>query len=222
MRVRNDTSRLGATGFLRSLFCRLSAGRWVPVRPADGRSGMCPEWRHRAPCLCMFVTAALIAAGCVSGPPLRPPPEGQQETHTAGSLTKGIFVSADEALFYAGILHMEAAGKTMDYQAARRTFETLLQVHPDSKWCGPARFCLALLKEREELIVKGNAAELENAACRKKAAEAATEAQNMRLANEKLRGEAAKVQQENDQLKKDLQRLKDLEIELQNRDRLLR
>lgn len=222
MRARDTASRYNAAGFLQELLYERFLGRRLPVQPGDERQGRCPARGRRGLGMCTAVAAAVIAVGCASGPSPRPSPEGLPEAHAAASPNRGFFVSPDEALFYAGILHMEASGKTTDYTAVRRTFETLLQTHPDSKWCGPARSCLGLLAEREELIAKGRQAEQETAECRKKAAEAAAEAQNVRLANEKLRSEAAKIQQENDQVKKDLQRLKELEIELQNRNRLLR
>jgi hypothetical protein len=220
VRGKSGTHRHSA-GFLRGPWGWRFLFLLVPLRSDVERTGHDREgWRHTKS-LCTFVMAALIVAGCASGPMPRPS-AGAQEKHPAGSLKERIFVSADEALFYEGILQMDAAKQETDYATARMTFSTLLEKHPDSKWCNPARVCLRLLAERGELLARGRQAEQESAECRKKAAEAATETQDVRLANEKLRVELAKIQQENEQLKKDIQRLKDLEVELQNRDRLLR
>jgi len=46
--------------------------------------------------------------------------------------------------------------------------------------------------------------------------------QTIRELTERLQAETAALTQENDQLKKDLQRLKLLEIELQKRERMIR
>ncbi len=221
MRGKRGARRHSGGGFLWGPLGWGSLFRLIRLRSDFERNGHDRgRWRRMEP-LCTFVMAALILVGCASGPVTRPS-AGAQEKHPAGSLKDRIFVSADEALFYEGIIQMGAAQQETDYAIVRTTFSTLLETHPDSKWCDPARVCLRLLAGQEELLARDRQAEQETAECRKKAADATTETQDMRLANEKLRVELAKIQQENEQLKKDIQRLKDLEVELQNRDRLLR
>jgi len=106
----------------------------------------------------------------------------------------------------------EQAGQ---FEESRAALGRLIQLYPDSRWRGPAESLLLLLDRQQ--------------ACQKKA-EADLDTYN-RVLSQKTRCEDSENQcrldltrilQENEQLKKDLQNLKNLEIELEQRNRRIR
>jgi peptidoglycan hydrolase CwlO-like protein len=111
-------------------------------------------------------------------------------------------------------------------QKARTTLDSLIRLHPKSKWKDTAILLLKLLDERKELFkqsqnergmverLQGEKDELQHEAEQLK--------KDLQSLQDKLQVETARFQQENDLLKKDIERLKSLEIELQERGKMLR
>ena len=137
------------------------------------------------------------------------------------------------------------------HQTARRSFTTLLDKYPDSKWSDAAHTILALLGETAPSANKPTAdqgmlntllgekvrqleeneqlqKELRSANDKFKAALSALQQENeqskkeLRSLNDKYKAELSALQQENEQLKKDIQLLKNLEIQLEKREKQLR
>jgi len=113
-----------------------------------------------------------------------------------------------------------------DSTKARSVFQSLLQRFPMSRWRPAVETFIRLIDEAEayrdrnlqdrlhldEARVEQNRLLKENDGLR----------QMIRELTERLQAETAALTQENEQLKKDLQRLKLLEIELQKRERMIR
>jgi hypothetical protein len=113
-----------------------------------------------------------------------------------------------------------------DSTKARSVFQSLLQRFPMSRWRPAAETFIRLIDEAEasrEINLKDR---LHSDAARAEQNRLLKEndglRQTIRELTERLQAETAALTQENDQLKKDLQRLKLLEIELQKRERMIR
>ncbi len=136
------------------------------------------------------------------------------------------FVQSDTAIFHEGFSWLGTSGKPADYDRAGDVFSQLIKVYPKSKWRSYAETYLKLLDDLKKTSVSAAANRLE-------AKKAQTEIDELRvsmdqskkyqrLLQEKFQSETARLQQENEQFKHDIQRLKQLEIELQRRDRSVR
>lgn len=141
---------------------------------------------------------------------------------TVSAITDKLFPTPDEDLFCEGIAHLGVSGKAADYDRAKAAFAAIVQFYPKSKWTDPARTCLAFIEERRILIEKSARDQGLIDTLRQEKEEALRNKESSRLANEKLQAEAGRLLQENEQLKKDIQLLKELEVELEKRDRMLK
>lgn len=134
--------------------------------------------------------------------------------------------SSDTELFEAGLMALEGGGGQEGPARARNMFAELTQTYPESRWVRAAEALVHLLDEQERLIES-----IQTGA--KTATEAAAGARRIQRENEQLRKEMSQVkerlqmelgslQQENEQLRKDLKLLKELEIQLHQRNRTTR
>lgn len=135
-------------------------------------------------------------------------------------------IQADTNLFQEGFILLGTSGKPADYGKARRLFDQLIRVYPQSKWRSYAETYRQLL---DDVKVASDRASMVETEAKKTRTE--TEALRLsleqakksnRLLQEKMNAETARILQENEQLRSDLQRLKQLEIDLQRRDRSVR
>ncbi len=134
----------------------------------------------------------------------------------------------DVEMMNEGVTCLESPEGQQDYLRARSIFDKLIKTYPDSKWRRLAETLIYLidrikvLGEKEALLSKATAdgAVLlqENEKLKKEivALNDKIKADSVKLA------ELAKLAEENEQLKKDIKLLKNLEIELEKRDKALR
>ncbi len=120
-----------------------------------------------------------------------------------------------EDLLLQAMTMLPLPGQAGQVEESRAILGRLIRLYPDSRWRSPAESLLLLIDRHQ--------------ACRKKA-EADLDVYN-RLMSQKTKCEDSENQcrldltrilQENEQLKKDLQNLKNLEIELEQRNRRIR
>jgi regulator of replication initiation timing len=164
--------------------------------------------------LFILLLAAFVAA-CASTPP--------PATDSGNAVSRAGKPSSDRELFEMGLAALERAGGPDDLAAAREAFASLPQAYPKSRWVRVAEVLVLLIDEQ------GRLAESVRAGA-KTAGEAAAEVGRLQRENEQLRKEmnqlrdrlqadTASLQQENEQLKRDLKLLKELEIQLHQRNR---
>jgi hypothetical protein len=132
----------------------------------------------------------------------------------------------DEELFLqamqqiAGPLNQDASA------TARHTLESLLSSYPQSKWNDAARATLRLIGEldtyRHRLPIEQDRVQKLASDRNRTLQEIEQLKKELRLLSEKYQAELAELQQENELLKKDLQLLKNLEIQLDRREKMLR
>ncbi len=134
--------------------------------------------------------------------------------------------ASDTELFEAGLAALDAGGSKEVLATARNRFAELTVSYPESRWVRAAEALVRLLDEQERLIESIQT----GARTATEAAEAARRIQReneqlrreMSQTRERLQAELAALQQENEQLRKDLKLLKELEIQLHQRNRTTR
>lgn len=113
-----------------------------------------------------------------------------------------------------------------DYANAKYSFELLLKEYPDSKWKESATALIKIINDLQSCIEKEKAARILYGKNQEEKAGLLQENEKLTktnsMLNEKMQSEISKLVQENERLKKDIELLKDLEIKLDKRERLLR
>jgi outer membrane protein assembly factor BamD (BamD/ComL family) len=156
--------------------------------------------------------AALFIIGCadkivrneVSAPPKTP---GQVFLTTPSS-------DADQVRDALSHLNSTVRGE-QDYHSAKADLKSFVQKYPESKW----RSCAQdLIQTMDTLLVLKNRVEME------KQLRERVYAERLKLFrdNEVLQEESARYQQENERLKSDIALLKQLEIQLEKRGKMLK
>jgi hypothetical protein len=132
-------------------------------------------------------------------------------------------IQSDTNLFQEGFVLLGTSGKPADYGKARQLFDQLIRGYPQSKWRSYAETYRQLL---DDVNVAFDRASIAHADAKKTQTEMEALRLSLeqvkksnRLLQEKVNTETARLLQENEQLRSDLQRLKQLEIDLQRRDR---
>lgn len=134
-------------------------------------------------------------------------------------------VSSEETSLFLLALQKISNHDESDLDNAQSSLEFLIKNYPGSKWYDGAQGTLSLLHERKNLYrrladEKARVGKLEyenNCTIREKD----KIHEELRGLNEKYQAELFALQQENEQLKKDLQLLKDLELQLNKRGKQL-
>lgn len=179
----------------------------------------------------LYLLVVLTGACTKSLPPVvdqaKPPQPTVHEPLIREPLfSKPLKKDKDEELFIKGLHQLADPANENEYALASHTLETLLNSYPDSKWRDAARAALRLIGEmdsyREKLRAEQNMAKRLLADKTKTIQENELLKKELRLLNEKYQSEVAALQQENDQLKGDLQLLKNLELQLDKREKMLR
>jgi hypothetical protein len=177
----------------------------------------------------LTILAVLLLAGCaataptvekgevVTAVPLPPAvsPDPLQKVGASPSL-----FSPDRDLLDEGMAFLHDPDRP-DPAKARTVFASLIQRYPQSRWRSAAETLLRLIdageaareRERKAQLLTQQLIEERTRKLLKKTIQNLTE---------KWQTETAALTQENEQLKKDLLRLKTLEIELEKRERMLR
>jgi hypothetical protein len=176
------------------------------------------------PCICIIIPLFFLLSCASSGPVKQPESQGGGSIKTAMSIfTPG---PSDTDLLQMAVNFLGASGSEANEKQARTALESLIQLHPKSKWKELATVLLHLLDERKELALQVRAERDNVEKLQAEKDQIQRETEQLKKDNhgiqEKVQAETARFQQENDQLKKDIERLKSLEIELQHREKLLR
>lgn len=181
-----------------SVGCGLGRGRWVVAVLVVGLAlGACSPSPKR-----------------VAMPPSPVPPSSSAPTAPSTS---------DRDLFLEAFSWLGTSTYQADYGRAREQFDRLILFYPQSQWRPYAEAYRKLLDELQATSDRV----LSDSVEKRKAQEELDEVKGVleqfrksnRLLQEKLQTDTARLQQENEQLRHDLQRLKQLEIEMQRRGR---
>lgn len=179
----------------------------------------------------MVVCSVVLISACIAHRPPFTPQEKKQQvapafmpTPQATASPRSFFADSEsqkeEKLFYQALWPLFGPAK-QDLSTAQAMLENLLNAYPQGKWHAVAAGLLDFIKERDDCRRRLAAGEesigramAENNKSRQ---ENERLQQELRLLNEKYQTEAAGMQQENEQLKKNMELLKKLEIQLNTR-----
>jgi hypothetical protein len=129
--------------------------------------------------------------------------------------TGGIIIKpSDKEIFTEAMSFLSNEGKEPQYNEAKIRLEDLIQQYPKSKWADTAKAFLVSLNRISELEQKLEKSEKNQATL---AHELTTLSNKSRQAEERHTAEISRLQQENEELAKGLQQLKNLEIQLEKR-----
>jgi hypothetical protein len=133
---------------------------------------------------------------------------------------------SDTALFQEGYAQLCGDERPVDYGKSREAFELLIKKYPKSKWRSYAKTFLILVDDAQE--ARDQADKEKQALIKIKALWEGTQ-KECRIDHLKAQGDIARLHKENEQLKhengemkKNIEQLKRLEIELQRRDKIFR
>jgi hypothetical protein len=129
---------------------------------------------------------------------------------------------SDADMMQEGITYLGSPGKENDYVRARAAFDSLLKIYPESRWRLLSETLIVLIdtmqsSKAKDLLISENGEEIsrllhENDTLRKE----------LLQLNEKLKMETLRLSEENERLKNDIQLLKKLEVQLEQREKMLR
>lgn len=122
--------------------------------------------------------------------------------------------SSDREIFTEALSFLSAEEKEPQYNEAKIRLENLIQLYPKSKWADAAKAMLISINRISELEQKLDQSEQKQA---KLANDFNTLSNKSRQAEERHTTEISRLQQENEELAKGLQQLKNLEIQLEKR-----
>ncbi len=126
----------------------------------------------------------------------------------------------DQQMFDEAISYLSNEKKEPNYKEAKIRLENLLEKYPKSKWLPAARailFCMERISVLQSQIKQEKQKEHV-----KLTKEIEGIKESARQNEEKNSIEIIRLQQENEQLKRDIQQLKNLEIQLERREKMLR
>jgi hypothetical protein len=126
---------------------------------------------------------------------------------------------ADTMMFNEGVSWLGQSDKPVDYAKAKGTFAILTQKYPQSKWHPLAETFVHLIDAIQSLQAKslseqGLADKLKQDNERLK--------KDLQALGSKFQADRASLLQENEQLRKDMELLKKLEVQLDQREKMLR
>lgn len=134
---------------------------------------------------------------------------------------RGLFAGppADAVMINAGVSWLAQAEKPSDYVKARETFAALTKNHPESRWRPLAETFIRLIDviislqtSRSDAQEAAEMLQRENERIKK----------DIQVLGTRFHAERAGLMQENEELKKDLELLKKLEVQLDQRGKMLR
>ena len=121
---------------------------------------------------------------------------------------------SDKEIFTEALSFLSNDGKEPQYNEAKIRLENLIQQYPKSKWADAAKALLISLNRISELELKLDQTEQKQ---EKLTQDLAALSNKSRQAEERHTAEISRLQQENEELAKGLQQLKNLEIQLEKR-----
>lgn len=123
---------------------------------------------------------------------------------------------SDKEIFTKALSLLSNDGKEPQYNEAKTRLENLVQMYPKSKWAGAAKALIVSLNRISELERRLDQSEQKQS---KHAQDFAALQEKSRQAEEKHTTEISRLQKENEELAKGLQQLKNLEIQLEKRNK---
>jgi hypothetical protein len=161
--------------------------------------------------LISFLIFLSFAAGCA-------PKIIQNETPVPKKTKVNVlpaFPFSDADLILNALAHLGNNSGVPNYNLARAKLELFVQQHPSSAWADCAH---NLIQTIDAILILKNKIKSEKQALEK------TNAEKIKLLkeNEALKAEAVKNHQENEQLRNDIALLKQLEIRLEKREKMLK
>ncbi|MBN1662839.1 MAG: hypothetical protein JW943_04485 [Deltaproteobacteria bacterium] len=124
------------------------------------------------------------------------------------------------------MLLLNSENTSPDYAGAKKAFESILKEYPDSKWNSSAIALIKIINDLQMCTNEEKSAQNLYAKTHREKTVLIQENERLIKANnvlaDRLLTEVSKLVQENDRLKKDIELLKDLEIKLDRRERLLK
>ena len=127
---------------------------------------------------------------------------------------------SDKDLFDEALSLLNHQEKEPNYGEAKIRLESLIGQYPNSKWAAGAQ---ALILALNRISAREAALNAEKVHVQNERVKLTREIDGLsKKTEEKCLAEATRLQQENEQLKKDIERLKNLEILLEKREKMLR
>jgi hypothetical protein len=162
-----------------------------------------------------------LFGACASSPTGAPVKGTARDMAVIPADETGVFgeAPADAAMLNEGLSHLSLPDKPIDYAKARKTFAALTTVYPKSRWRPLAETLIRLIDANVALQARSlSAQELTKTLQR----ENEQLKQDIRSIGSRFQAERAGLLQENEQLKKDMELLKKLEVQLDQREKMLR
>jgi len=153
-------------------------------------------------------------AGCAHSPDPGKADGGQDALRK-----RGIFPPSDVDVVREALLLLDTKEGEPDYDGAKAGLTTIVSKSPQSKWAESAQ---AVVLTIDHLLVLHEKVKTTSAALLSEKVEKEKLIDDCASAKERDRAEINRLQQENEQLKKDIALLKKLEIQLDKRGKLLK
>ena len=171
----------------------------------------------------LFIASFLVLlfGACASSSTVAPGKESAQGIAVVPIEKAGLFGKplADVMVFNEGVSWLGLSDKPADYTKAKETFAILTQNYPKSTWRPLAETFIHLIDAIQSLQVKSLSAQdlagklqQDNERLKK----------DIQALNNRFQTERAGLLQENEQLRKDMELLKKLEVQLDQRGKMLR
>lgn len=171
--------------------------------------------------LVLLILMLLVLAGC-SAKAVR---DDGQEPAVPVKKASSLFGSgpSDRDLFNEAMVFLSGSGREPDYGEAKIRLGTLVEQFPESKWADGARALSSALDRISALQAELKEQKMEAHQVQAKLKKEIEGLKNStRQADDKNSAELILLQQENEQMKNDIQQLKNLEIRLEKREKQLR
>lgn len=169
--------------------------------------------------ICLIIMAVMLA-GCATKAV-----KGNNEQARPAEKLSSIFSKepSDRELFDEALSYLTNNPKEPNYHEAKVRLERLVAQFPESKWVAGAQ---ALISTLDRISVLQDALTSEKVKAHGTQVRLAKEIESLRSGDRQIEGkysaEINRLQQENEQLKNDIRQLKDLEIRLEKREKMLR
>ncbi len=160
--------------------------------------------------------AAFFIGGCAHSPDIDNSSGRQNNTQKRGMFA---LPPSDADIIKETLMLLNKQESEPDYNAAKARLAALVQDYPKSKWVESAQ---ALTAAIDDLLALQEKVKTQSVALSNEKAEKAKLTKDYKYAEERNRAEISRLQQENEQLKKDIALLKKLEIQLDKREKLLK
>ena len=164
----------------------------------------------------------LILIGLWSCAGIKEAPQGETPSgHANGRLFAD--GPSDRELYKQALEDLTNDHQAHRYDEAKATLERLLKEHPQSRWADSAKVIVELISERSRLNARIQKEQKQSKALEEKTMrELAAIKEQLKAQEEKYAADVARLKQENEKLQMDLHELKNLELQLEKREKMLR